>query len=137
MNLLVNKVVTTDFDAPKGNLSGGKDQAMFIVYKNKPAGIALVPADSATRKEFGTGVFRIAKGETGTGVFRIAKGETTGMDGYVVKVDLAKGNLYFVDQEAYTEGKLKWQKAVKLQRVILRNREDIMKAYGITDITFP
>ncbi|MGL6228577.1 MAG: hypothetical protein ACRC3J_05110 [Culicoidibacterales bacterium] len=125
MNLLVNKVVTTDFDAPKFNLSGGKDQAMFIAYKNKPAGIALVPADSATRKEFGTGVFRIAKGET------------NGMDGYVVKVDLAKGNLYFVDNNAYTEGNLKWQKAVKLQRVILRNREDILKAYNITDITFP
>ena len=124
MSLKVHKNVTTDYNSPKHSLSGGSKQAMFIAYKNKPAGIALVPADDETRREFGDGTFRIAKGETNH------------MDGHVVKIDLKTAKLYFIDNEAYLNGDVKWQRPINLTKAILRNEADINKTYKTNGVVF-
>ena len=91
------------------------NQVGFMVWKENPCGVVFVPASDCDRKEFGPGVFRIAKDEMHYE--------------FICRIDPKKRRLYFVDNERYLEGALTWQDYILLTRLIIKDKPMFEAAY--------
>ena len=88
----------------------------FATKANIAEGYVITIPDSEDKKEFGKEVFRIywSKGTT------------------IVKFDLKKGKVYFLDNNYYEENnKVKWQSPISYQRFFVDNNKDSFKAFKI------
>ena len=87
----------------------------FATKYNMAYGWVIQEASDLDKKEFGKDVFRIYS-DKGTSI---------------AKFDLKKGKVYYLDNEAYEEGKIKFERPFMYDRLLIDNNKKAFKAFGI------
>ena len=93
----------------------GSKQAALVSWKELPAGVCLLLPDPISRAEFGPGTFRTAPGELHYEL--------------IVKLDPAKFELYFVNNNLYEESSIIEWEPVRLKELRIFNMELFLKAF--------
>ena len=89
----------------------------FATKANMAAGYTIYQATAHDKKEFGKDVFRI---------YNISK-DIAG----IVKFNLKKGTMKFIDAKAYEEGNVKFLSAMPYDRIRIDNHMKAFKAFNI------
>jgi len=88
----------------------------FATKYNMAEGYIVTILDSEDKKEFGKDAFRVYWG----------KGTT------IVKIDLIKGKISFLDNKVYEdESKIKWQRPMAYDRFFIDNKKESFRVFDI------
>lgn len=89
----------------------------FATKRNEAVGWHIFEPSSDEKKEFGANVKRVYSGKTNT---------TS-----IAKFDLSKGIYAFLDNEAYENGRISFQKMSPYKRLVIENKPKAFKSFGI------
>jgi hypothetical protein len=106
-----------DSGASKYGLTPSDMIGWFANKSNEAVGWQIFEPTRMDKKEFGSSVKRVFAGKT----------QTTS----IVKFDLVKGTYAFLDNAAYENGKIAFQKMSPYQRLAIENTPKAFKAFGI------